>query len=914
MLSVVEPAALWLFALAVPILFFMWLGWADLRRRLGRWRVWALLIVRLGLLMALVLAMAGLQIGRPVWATATVFLIDASDSIAPVQRTAILDYLAQAQANADPDDRMAVVVFGARAAVERIAEPPYPLTRIGTPVLSSRTNIADAIELGLALLPAAMHQRLVLLSDGGANEGDTLAAARLAAARGVPIEVVPLVIERAADALITAFVAPKMAQAEQTIPLTVTIESAVSGAATVQLLVDGQLQTEVPLDLVIGDNQLTITAPAGEPGFRQFEVRLIAPFDTQPANNRAVAFTFVSGPPRLLLLTTTPDQVSALVAAWQATGITVVVQEPSQVPADPHALRAFDTIALVDTPADKVPTALQHALTTYVRDNGGGLLVIGGPRSFGAGGWRRTLLEPILPVALDPPLREERPDLALVLVIDRSGSMRELVDDARTQLDLAREAVYQASRGLTQRDQIALIAFDSIADTLLPLQPLPGLFTIEDALSRLVAGGGTNIRSGIALAAETIATSQARIRHVILLTDGVSETEYADLVADLRAQGITVSAIAIGRDTDPALERVAQIGGGKYYLVQRVPDLPQVVLEETVRVANRDVIEEPFRPVVALPTAWLRELGPLPLLRGRNAASARSTSRVLLVAEDGAPLLATAQVGLGRVVAWTSDLSGRWAAAWVTWSDFPRFAANLVAEALPLGSDERLAVTTTVNANRVEIEVLARDERGRPLELGELRNRVSGLAGSFELSFSQVAPDRYRAITTIDQIGAYLVQIGASDSTGQPIGNVTTAFAINFSPEYGRLAANPGLLADIAALTGGSVDPPPETVFAPTAQPVYEVRSVTIPLLWIALVLLPIDVALRRLLVPLPELSSAIGKSRSRTTAAPAPLSSPSDRPSPSLPDASDALRRPLSDEERIATLLTAKRRRRKEP
>jgi len=901
-ISVIEPSALWLFALVLPLLWLMWLGRADLWRRLGRVRLTALVLVRLLILTALVLALAGAQVGRPVQATATVFLIDASDSVPPAQQAAALEYIAQAVATADPDDRMAVVVFGARAVVERVAEPPRPLNRLDTFVISSRTNLEDAIQLGLALLPGAMHQRLVLLSDGGENEGNALIAARLAAARGVPIDVVALVADRGPDVVVTSLIAPASASVEQEIPLIAQVESEVSGLATLQLIADGQLLSEVAVDLTVGPNQIPLTAPAGEPGFRRFEARLIAPFDTQAVNNRALAFTFVSGPPRVLLLTVDQDRSAALTAAWRASGIEVTVQRPTQVSANPLELRTFDAIALFDTPVNAVSSALQRALITYVRELGGGLLVIGGTQSFGAGGWRRSLLEPILPVALDPPLREERPDLALVLVIDRSGSMNELVADRRTQLDLAREAVYQASRGLAQRDQIAIIAFDSAADTLLPLQPLPDLFTIEAALGRLVAAGGTDIRSGMELAATTITGANARIRHIILLTDGVSATEYADLVADLRAQGVTVSSVAIGRDTDPALERVAQLGGGKYYLVQRAEDLPQIFLEETVRVANRDLIEEPFVPARALPASWLRDVGAVPPLRGRNAADHRSTARTLLVADDGSPLLAVAQVGLGRVLAWTSDFSGRWAANWLTWSEFPRFAANLVSEVLPLPNSERLALTTSVMANRAEIDLIALDERGLPLALSEIRSRLSNLTTSFDLTFSQVAPGRYRAVVTLDQAGVYLVQVSATDQNGQAVGSVNAGLAISYSPEYSRMAVNPALLTEIATLTGGEVDPSPASVFAPTGRVVYEVWPIAIPLLWLALILLPIDIALRRLFIPFPDLSP---ERLTRRRAVPTPTSRPSSPPS----SAADL----RADEERIAALLAAKRRRQRQ-
>ncbi|MEF3275681.1 MAG: VWA domain-containing protein [Chloroflexus sp.] len=899
MVSVIEPSALWLFVLALPLLWLIWFGRADLRRRMGWVRLVALVVTRLLLLTALVLALAGLQVGQPVHATATVFLIDVSDSVAPAQQTAALDYIAQAVAAADPTDRMAVVVFGARAVVERVMEPPRSLDRIERFVITSRTNIADAVQLGLALLPSTMHQRLVLLSDGGENDGDASVAARIAAARGVPIDVVRLMADHGPDAVVTALIAPTTASVDQVIPLVMQVKSEVAGAATVQLIVDGELLSTIPVDLTVGLNQIPLPVSAGAPGFHQFEALLIAPFDTQPVNNRALAFTFVSGPPRVLLITVDQDQSAALVAAWRAAGLEVTVQSPAQVSTNPLELRAFDAIALFDTPAKAVATSLQNALITYVRELGGGLLVIGGPQSFGAGGWRRSLLESVLPVMLDPPLREERPNLGLVLVIDRSASMASPVADGRTQLDLAREAVYQTSLGLSQSDQLAIIAFDSFSDTLLPLQPLPDLFTIETALNRLVAGGGTDIRSGMELAAQTIATADARIRHIILVTDGVSATEYTDLVVDLRAQGVTVSAIAIGLDTDPALEQVAAIGGGKYYLAKQASELPQIFLEETVRVANRDLIEELFVPALALPTPWLRDLKALPPLRGRNAVDHRPTARSLLVANDGTPLLAVAQIGLGRVLAWTSDLSGRWAIDWLAWPEFPRFAANLVSEALPTSGGERLTLTTTVLANQVEIDLIALDERGFPLTLGAIQSRLSSLTSHFELTFSQIAPGRYRAVVTLDQTGAYFVQVSATDQDGQPVGSTRAGFAISYSPEYGQLAANPELLAEIARLTGGQIDAPPAAAFAPTTRAVYEVWPMVFPLLWLALILLPLDVALRRLFIRLPNLFPKRVSNR-QSAAPPVP-------PSASLPASSIGAR---TDEEQIAALLAAKRRR----
>jgi uncharacterized membrane protein len=868
-ISSIHPVFLWLLLL-VPLLWaFAWLARGPNLARLGGWRYGALVALRSVILAALVLAVAGTQVVRPVDDTAVVFLIDGSDSVSPAQRERAVEYVNRAVAAAQASDQAAVVVFGADAAVERAPAPPAPLRALTSAVVGSRTDLADAIQLGLALLPAEAQKRLVLLSDGAENQGRAVEAARIAALRGVPIEVVPLAAERGPDVLVAGVAVPPTAREGQALPVAVTLESGVEGPARVEVFADGNLVAADDVALPLGRSTFTVPVPAGEAGFRRIEARVTAPADTQPLNNRGAAFSEVEGPPRVLLVAGDAGRAAPLRAALEAARVRVSEVAPAQTPANPQDLRQFAAVMLVDASAAEVAPAAQRALASYVRDQGGGLAMIGGAQSFGAGGWRRTPLAEVLPVELDPPTTENRPDLALALVIDRSGSMAEAAGDGRTKLDLAKDAVYLATQGLASSDQVGVLVFDDAAEEVLPLQRLPDVFTVEESLSRVSIGGGTNIRAGVELAAPALAAVDARVKHMILLTDGLDESNYGDLIDRLREQRTTVTIISIGGDANPALEDVARRGGGAFYRVTSGEEVPEIFLRETVRVAGRDIAEGAFTPAVALAVPPVRGLGGLPPLYGHNVTTAREEARTLLTGPERAPVLAVWQYGLGRSLAWTSDLTGQWARDWVGWAPFPAFAAGMVDALLPPVTGDRLSLEARAEGAGAVLDLFVTGESGGPAQVAAVQGRLLGPEGeAVTLSFAEVGLGRYRAVAPADLPGAYLAQIVALDAEGQAVGAASGGLVVSYSPEYGSAGAGDTLLADLAALTGGRADTPPAELFAAAGQRVGRVSEISLPLLWLALALLPLDIALRRLFLRPRDLVPALAR-RPRPVAAP---------------------------------------------
>jgi uncharacterized membrane protein len=630
---------------------------------------------------------------------------------------------------------------------------------------------------------------------------------------------------------------------------------------------------EQTVTLAGGLNDISVRVPAGEAGFRRLEVRLEAEGDSQPENNLAAAFTEVQGPPRMLLVASDASRAVNLQAALESAGVRVDLRAPDQAPASLEQLSAYAAVVLVDTAARDVPRALLEALPTYVRDLGRGLAMIGGTDSFGAGGYRRGVedktgasVEDALPVNLDPLDTGQQPNLALAVVIDRSGSMSEPGgSNGRTKLDLAKEAVYQASLGLSQRDQIGLIVFDDTADTVLPLQKLPNTLAIEQALSGFNPGSGTNIRTGIAQAADAMAATNAKIKHVILLTDGIAPSNYSDLIDQMHAAGITISTVAIGDDADPNLADIATRGGGRYYRVQRVEDVPRVFLQETVIVAGRDIIEGKFAPSVALQAPVVRGLNGLPPLYGYNGTEIKQAARAVLVTPDGKPVLAQWQYGLGRAVAWTSDFKGQWGREWIGWDQFPRFVSGFADMLLPPQAAGTLTLRSSSSGSQSALELTAQDNQGHTLNDLALKGSLIDPANqSVPLTFSQVGAGRYRAVADTDAPGVYLARVAAVGTDGQPVAVATTGLVVSYSPEYGETRDNPQLLRDLAAISGGRLDPPAATIFDTPFQAVGSVREIGLPLLWLALLLWPLDIGLRRLYLRLGELAPGLAGMRSR--------------------------------------------------
>lgn len=869
-LSFVYPNLLWLLLL-VPLT--AWLALLGPRRPTLT-RFWSGLTLRLALLSLIVFALAGIQLRLRADTLTAVFLLDISDSIPAEEQARGENLIREAIAAMPSGDRAAVVVFGQDALVERLASEDGTLPGFTSVPVTFRTDIAAALQLGMALFPDEGAKRLVLLSDGRQNLGRALEQAELAAVQNIELAYIPLEGPQGeVEVLVDTLEGPADVRQGQSIDLTAIVHSTAQVGATLRVFADGQLIHSQEVRLQPGTNRFPVPVEPEETGFRRFRAQILPDADTRLQNNTADTFAVVHGPPKVLVVEGQPEEGENLSRALQSAEMEVTVVSPGHLPATLAELATYEAVILANVPAPALPSGAMPVLQVYVRDLGKGLLMVGGDKGFGAGGYLRSPLEETLPVYMDVRSRDLSANLALVLVVDKSGSMGRCHCDnpdlnqtytrrevGQPKVDIAKEAVMRSASALGEQDYLGVVAFDDTASWALELSRFVDYVSLEQAIGGIQAFGQTNVYAGLEAAYDALQDTDARRKHIILLTDGWSHSgDFRQLAKEMGEQGITLSIVAAGEGSAEYLDELADAGGGRYYPAADILSVPDFFLKETVKAVGEYIIEEPFYPLPALPGPALRGLDPaaLPALFGYNGTSPKNTARIDLATPRGDPLLATWQYGLGRAAAWTSDLKGQWATDWIAWEGYARFTAQLTGWLLPTPQAEGLVAQAMLEGGQAVVRLEAADEAGQP------RNFLTAQAilvgpdlHTREIPLAQVGAGRYEGSADISEPGTYLVRLGANQGD-QSLGQQTLGLVVPYSPEYKAGGMDSSFLHELARLTGGAELADPLAAFIHNLPAADFAREIWRPLLMIVALLFPMDIAVRRVMFSPSDLRKA---------------------------------------------------------
>ncbi len=891
-----NPSAL-LLLLSLPV----WIYLGPLMRGAFRGREILSLSLRLIIVTSLILALAGLATVQPSNRLAVVFLLDGSDSIPPTSRSAAEAFIQASMETMGPDDQTGVIVFGRDALVERPLSTSRVLGVLRSVPGSDQTNLEEAIHLALALLPPDAARRIVILSDGAQTSGDAETAGRLAAASGVQIVSVPLPTGQAAEVLIKDVSAPSHLREGEKFDLLLSIEASQPVDSQIRVFANGQLIYEGSQSIQRG--QQTYSLPlqanpslANSGRFIRYQVQIDPQLDGYYQNNRASTFSQMEGPPRLLVIAPAageplpyrdntgpavrPDEAAQLLQVITEAGYQAQTARPSGLPGDLSELANYDGVVLVDVPARELTGRQMNALQSYVRDLGGGLLVVGGPTSYGVGGYFRTPLEDTLPVEMQMKDQLRRPNLTMVFVIDHSGSMGES-SGGISKLDLAKEAASRSIELLNPTDRVGVIAFDDSASWVVPISDLSNPQSILSRIGTLRDGGGTDILAGLQAMAQALPDDPATVKHVILLTDGgANPAGIPELVTRMYDDyGITLTTVGVGSDAAPYLANLAELGGGRYHFAPDPGAIPRIFTEETSLASRSYIIERTFTPVRAASSAILSGVGALPALRGYIGTTARPVAQTILVSDLNDPILAAWQYGLGRAVAFTSDASGRWASNWLNWQGFPTFWSQVIQSILPNARKSALTLQVEQHGENASLIVDAQTEDGAFLDDYRLQANIATPDGEIvKLDLIQNAPGQYMGTFAPQAEGAYLIGVTGQAPNSQPKAPETIAetagWVRSYSPEYRPVnKTDDRTLAKLADLTGGWVITGGEFagIFSHDLPAGVETSPVWPWLLALAAILLPLDIAVRRLALTAVELRQALTSLAKRILSRPAP-------------------------------------------
>ena len=764
---------------------------------------------------AIVLCLA-LALMQPIWIRSgnwisVIYLLDVSQSVSPQAISDGIDWIEETHAAGDPDHSR-FIPFGANSLVfEELGElRTVQVTRVQTEgaIDQSATDLEGAMTQASRSFAPNHLKRLVLISDGNENRGAVKDSILRLSQENVEVFSRPIAARAGSDAWVDMVMAPATVTVEELFPLEVLIQSqiAATGEVEVRFGTDEPESREVELNLGVNRIAFEIRPTDTGPTIIEADVRIVG--DSFPDNNVFRQSVVVDGPPRVLYVEGRPESADYLRNVLEVEGIEVRLAMPGEIPLLLEELDTYAAVILSDVEADTMTPIEMESLSIYVRELGGGFMLLGGESVYGEEGYSDTAIEEILPVKFDL----ERPSVALIIVLDKSGSM------GGEKLELAKEASKAAVDVLQDDHMIGIVAFDYDHYWPVDLQQADDREEINRRISRIIAGGETNIYPALEEAYSALIDVDAEVKHVILLSDGRSLPEdFEELVLRMNEETITVSSVAVGNGADrELLANISTWGSGRTYFMEDANRVPQVFADEAELATQGTLREEPFQPVVLKDVEALKgiDFSNSPPLLGYVSTLGKETAEILLESDIEKPLLARWQYGLGKTVAFTSDVKDRWAAEWLDWDGYSKLWPQLVRETMRRRDDGQLDLRIDRVADEAQISITALKEDGSFQE--NLTSQLSVVDPQQNVSIVNLrhsGPGTYEGEFSVDQRGPYLFRVAGEEA------GVSRILPYSYPEEYHFYPPDVELLREVSAVTGGTFDANASDIFRPGSQP-----------------------------------------------------------------------------------------------
>ena len=844
-----SPAALWLL-LAVP---FVWLALRAGRTNFNPRQRVLQATVRSLLLAALALALARPVASRGSDRLSVVYLVDVSHSVSSKAMTDAAARIDTLESELRPDHSR-VMVFGSTVAVldggsaalrELAGKDPADKS---SPVDRRNTDVDQALRQARAELLPGYVGRMVLFTDGRATAGDVADAGLALAAAGVKVFVESMAPRDIGDTWIDAVTLPARLAAGGTATATVDVGSQRSGKAAVELRAGDRVLATTASDINVGVTRLTLDVKFPDPGAHRLEAVVTMPGDALAANNRFAREVVVGDRPRVLYIEGALQSAKYLQGALSDAGFDVTVRPTSGLPQLATDLESWDAVILSDVPRAAMSDASMRAMAQWVEKDGGGLFVAGGESVFGEGpdggpgGYRNTELERVTPTTFE---RKDEPEVALIIVLDKSWSMAGAV------MELCKAAAQAAIDVLDDHQSVGVVTFNDGLNWEVTLRNVgKHREMIKKAIASIEPSGHTLIFPAVEQAFIALRDARARAKHVVLLSDGRSyPDDYEGLVKKMVEAKMTVSSIAVGPAADvELLTNIAKWGKGRGYVVEDAKEVPQIFVKEAKNAASPSFDEKALKPVVKF-RGFLDgiDFSRAPELKGKTATVLKDDALELLTTEDGDPLLAFWPIGLGRSAVFASDVKDRWATNWLRWGGYGPFFSGVV-RAIARSRPPAAGIEVTTGAPSGGVRNVAggigvRDAHGGNVERQRPEITVAtGDGKTLTRTARQVLPGRYETSIVADAAQPLVIRVAGAGPGGAAVSRLVIP---DPAAEYRFRPADAAALQAIASATGGEVGSDPAAIRRAAASQAAR-RALWPTLVFIALGLWLADIALRR--------------------------------------------------------------------
>ncbi len=859
--GVVEKSSVSMSSLRRVLLFIalilLILDWFLYIRQNRRFTVTAA-VTRGVLALLILLALIGVRLPGRRKMTATIFVVDMSDSssenIGEMEK-----YITEKLKSLPSNNEYAILTFGRNSLSDQFLTDNVSFMSFGTEPDGTATDIESAVRNAAAMIPDSYSGRIVILTDGQETLGDIGKTGELLDTAGIELDSVIFESEEKNDVYVSSAEMPDKLYPGDKYSLVVNIYSNYETDAVVRVRQGGEEKMANSVHLKPGNNTYLFTLVAGDNPIEENDIIVEAEGDQISENDVFSQASSVVMAPKVLLVSGLTQDSSGLEDIMHTINQDVTSVSAINAPDTLEEMLIYKTIILDNCYRPDLPEGFLNNLSDYVKEYGGGLIVTGGDASFGPGGYRETSLEEVLPVSMTPKGLNEAPSMAMVMVIDHSGSMSSEVAvnaltgqaDGRSKLAIALAATVEAINNLTPGDYVGVVTFD---DSYEWTQPIGKVEEVKDSAIKAVmatpAGGGTVISPPLNDAVDKLIGTDVGIKHILLLTDGEGETrDFSDVIKKCKDNNITLSTVAVGNDSDQSLlEMLARECGGRYYFSASASEVPRIFAEEVYMSGTAYFKKGEFGLAMRQTNELVKGLYPegTPIITQYVACSAKQNATEVMISEEEDPILCCWQYGLGKTVAWTTTASGTWNEGFAGMTDYAQMWRRILDYSCNQISSSGDDIRVEKSGERLIINYTAGDFG----ENTEIEGVITSPSGETEkINFTADSPGHYSADAIPSEMGIYNINVRRKN--GEDIVAAQNAIAtVHFSDEYRHLS-NERYIRYISE--NGKILTVKDKLFEKIRVKKNGRRDITTLLILISLFMLLADIIIRRFNFSIPK-------------------------------------------------------------